>query len=80
MAGFTPQLSTKYEFCTLVYDRIAGHNQAVVKRSGAGLAAGEHGDYDRLLELLGQSGWQAVGPYLDEHGNQAGLLFQRVIR
>lgn len=80
MAGFTPQLVQKFEFCVLAYDPIQGAGQAVVRRSGSSMASGEHGQFSKLLELLGQSGWQAVGPYLDERGNQTGLLFQRAIR
>ena len=75
----TPRLLTQWEYATLARDPLHGRDQGIIKRSGSSIAGNaEFGNYERLLALMGESGWEAVGVQISQDGQQS-LLFKRAI-
>ncbi len=76
MASFNRNL-IRYETCVLKHDPV-NPNEGIVKRSGASLLGGERGNFDRMITLLGQSGWSLKGISHDDSGQES-MLFERAM-
>ena len=75
MASFN-RILIRYETCVL--RRLPeDHSQGIVKRSGVSLTAGERGNFDKLVSLLGQSGWSLKG--IGHEDGQELMIFERAM-